>query len=410
MNPVILPAVVAPLRSGASVPRGIVLGGALLLAAVAACGGAAEHTTLVVTDSAGVEIVQHPPRASVPVWSLGEEPEIRVGEVTGDPEFQFQQVVAAFRDRGGRLVVLDRSRRRISVFGPDGGFIAASGREGGGPGEYDAPVALWPHSGDSLAVYDPAVGRVSILGPAVEWGRSARIQPIGTLVLPAGPLGDGRLLVVSPFADPGRPGVAMTYMVSAEGLDPLMEFRHIKNQDPGAVSAGQRPLIPKVPQWSASGEWLFMVRNVDYELLIRNDRGDLRRIIRWHGRDLTATREDHRRYVDNVSRTLPEARRTTHRAGLEALAPNSRFPPFERIHADQKGRAWIQMYRQPFDEGPREWWVVAHTGELAGRIELPEGATVLDAGEGYVLLRILDEMGVQSVAQFAIEEGGAPGN
>jgi hypothetical protein len=270
-------------------PWGTLGGAATILTLLAACGGEADSARLIVADSAGVEIVQHPVSAPVPLWSLDRAAQVEVGVVTGDPEYEFQGVVAAIRDRGGRLVVLDRSRRRISVFGPDGSFVNASGREGRGPGEYDSPSALWRLPGDSLAVYDPAVGRVSILDGDAGWVRSVQVQPVGTLVLPSGALDDGRLLVVNAFPDPRQFGMATSYTVSPEGLEPLAEFRHIENQEPGPMSSVRRPLIAKVRRMSASGEWFFVVRNLDHELQIQDSQGALRRIIRWHGRDLTAT-------------------------------------------------------------------------------------------------------------------------
>jgi len=410
VNALNLPAIVVLLKVRPSVPWGTLGVAATFLALLAACGGGADSATLIVTDSAGVEIVQHPADATVPLWSLGQEPQVKVGVVTGDPEYQFQGVVAAIRDEEGRLVVLDRSRRRISVFGPDGGFVGASGREGRGPGEYDRPSALWRLPGDSLAVYDPAVGRVSILNEDAGWVRSVQVQPIGTLVLPSGSFGDGSLLVVNAFPDPGQTGMASSYTVSPKGIESLAEFRHIENQEPGPMSSVRRPLIAKVARMSASGDFLFLVRNVDHEIQIQDSEGALRRIIRWHGRDLTATREEQRRYIDNIIENIPEERRTTHRASLEALTPNERFPPFERIHADREGRAWVQTFRRPSDTGPREWWVVAHTGEIAGRIEIPERAVVLDAAEDYVLLLLFDELGVQSVAQFGLDRGSGYGS
>jgi hypothetical protein len=360
---------------------------------------------LMVTDSAGVEIVEHPPSTEIPTWELKGEPLVQIGVALGDSLYEFGSVTGVVWEDDGRILVLDRSRRRISLFGPEGEYIVSSGREGEGPGEYRSPSAVWEISGDSLAVYDPPLGRVSVLDWNASFVRSVQVRPIRTLVLPSGSFEDGRLFVVNAFPDPQDYGLATSYTVSTEGRDSLGEFRHIENQDPGPLSAVRRPLVAKVRRLWAAGQKLYVIRNVDYELQIQNPDGELLRIVRWHGRDLTATRESNRHYIEERVARSPPDRVARRRRGLEERIPNERYPPFERIRVDRRGRAWLQAYRQPFDAGLTAWTVADASGQLVGRMDLPEDAVVLDATDESVLLRLTDDLGVESLAVYDLDRG-----
>jgi len=90
---------------------------------------------LVVTDSIGVEL--------------------------GDSNFVFGQIVSAQFMPDGNIVVADIIKSRVSIFSPDGEFIAPVGRQGSGPGEYQmlSTVAVTAEGG--LIVPDALGGKVN---------------------------------------------------------------------------------------------------------------------------------------------------------------------------------------------------------------------------------------------------------
>ena len=63
-------------------------------------------------------------------------------------------------DAAGRIYVTDSKPAVIKVFGPDGRFLHAIGREGEGPGEFKA--AYLGVRGSSLVVHDPRLARTSV--------------------------------------------------------------------------------------------------------------------------------------------------------------------------------------------------------------------------------------------------------
>lgn len=369
-----------------------------------ACQEGRESASVTTRDSLGIEIVEYPAASpTVARWRLVEPPEVRIGVVEGDPRYQFVNVVAGLRYDDGRILVLDRSERRVSVFASSGEFIGASGREGRGPGEYVDPITMWRLPGDTLAIYDPSVGRVSLMNPSAEWLRAVSVRPIGTLLLPSGAFADGRLLLVHPFGDLSMYGVADQWTVSAEGLDSIARFRHIENMEPGPFGDMPQPLIHQFRYLSAAREWLFVVRNFGYELEVRDTTGVLRRLVRWHDRDLTMTTEHVEQYKQSLLGAVPERRRPALARSLDDRIINERYPAFGRLLVDRMDRVWLQAWPRRHEEGPVQWTIVDPQGHLEGQIDVPRNYDLLEVGRDYVLAVLTDELDVQFIVVHRIE-------
>jgi hypothetical protein len=78
-----------------------------------------------------------------------------VGVADGADHEMFGQLAGVAFDADGNLFVLDRGNHRVVVFGPDGAFVRAFGRRGGGPGELQAPMRIVA-SGDEIIIHDLA--------------------------------------------------------------------------------------------------------------------------------------------------------------------------------------------------------------------------------------------------------------
>lgn len=121
-----------------------------------------EAPGVTVTDSAGVRIrlSAAPPRIyavvdSVPVLSLGGR------DVTGPT--QFDNIGGVYRDPHGNLWVADGQSAEVRLFRPDGSFWKRVGGRGEGPGEFMRVRLLGAFRGDSVAVWDDAQGRLTVL-------------------------------------------------------------------------------------------------------------------------------------------------------------------------------------------------------------------------------------------------------
>jgi len=150
--------------------------GSLLCAAlVAACGrhaaqaGAPES---MVWDSAGVRIMQN---GAVPAaaWRVATQALFTVGWEPDGPNFTWPQSGRILPD-GGALVG-EFGERTIYRIGPDGAVLATWGREGEGPGEYQALDAIL-FLGDSILVSDGRLRRLTLLSADGEV-RHTRVKP-----------------------------------------------------------------------------------------------------------------------------------------------------------------------------------------------------------------------------------------
>jgi len=134
-----------------------------LILATAACGGA-EPSAVTVTDSAGVRITLSADTTAtfavvdtVPVLSLG-------GADVAGPT-QFGNINGVRVDRRGNLWVADGQSAEVRLFRPDGSFWKSVGGRGEGPGEFMSLRLLGSFRGDSVAVWDDAQGRLTVLDP-----------------------------------------------------------------------------------------------------------------------------------------------------------------------------------------------------------------------------------------------------
>ncbi|NNM34606.1 MAG: hypothetical protein HKO53_16115, partial [Gemmatimonadetes bacterium] len=78
----------------------------------------------------------------------------RVGSIDGDSWDVFGRVSNVAFDPAGNLYILDGDANHIAVVDPTGVLIRTVGRQGGGPGEFQAPFGFTPLLDGRLAVFD----------------------------------------------------------------------------------------------------------------------------------------------------------------------------------------------------------------------------------------------------------------
>lgn len=97
----------------------------------------------------------------------------------------------------GRYAVADQGMLQIQIFDAEGRHLTSVGRVGFGPGEFQQPTHAWLHrSGDSLFVFDRALGRISVFSPDGKALLDTRLTQAGQPNL-AVPLDDGGMLINS---------------------------------------------------------------------------------------------------------------------------------------------------------------------------------------------------------------------
>jgi hypothetical protein len=125
----------------------------------------------------------------------------RLGSFDG-PDDAFARIRGVALDAKLRLYVADELSHEVRVFEPNGRLVRVIGREGRGPGEFEAPWTVAVDPTDSLWVWDDALRRFSVFSPDGAFARSfvspqpwlvtnIRFPPSGTVLLAAFGRADG---------------------------------------------------------------------------------------------------------------------------------------------------------------------------------------------------------------------------
>jgi hypothetical protein len=104
----------------------------------------------------------------------------------------------------GRVMIADPLGQALLVVDLAAGVADTIGRVGGGPGEYKQPDGVFPLPGDSTLLVDLGNGRLTVIGPDLEFGETTPIAQ-GEPRQGAGP--GGGMMIVLPRATDSRGGV-----------------------------------------------------------------------------------------------------------------------------------------------------------------------------------------------------------
>lgn len=107
---------------------------------------------------------------------LGQDPapaelveELTIGMLDGPDEYVFGQIATLAVDAEGTIYVLDRQVPVLRKYGPDGEYLGAIGRKGGGPGEYQRPDGGLAILDDGrILLRDPGNARINVYSPNGE--------------------------------------------------------------------------------------------------------------------------------------------------------------------------------------------------------------------------------------------------
>ena len=106
------------------------------------------------------------------VWQVDPDPELDVGSVSSAD--QFNRVLAVFRMREGRMLVVDEASRELRTYSSSGLLLRTAGGRGSGPGEFQAILSLKRFGRDSLFAFDQVLRRLSILDHSGNVARMVR--------------------------------------------------------------------------------------------------------------------------------------------------------------------------------------------------------------------------------------------
>ncbi|MCL4864355.1 MAG: 6-bladed beta-propeller [Gemmatimonadales bacterium] len=106
------------------------------------------------------------------VFGLNPTPVVQIGVTDGPFELQFHKATSARRLADGRIVVADGDSKQLRWFDAEGRYLHHVGRKGEGPGEFRGVMHLIAWPGDTIAVLDPGLLRLSLFDLDGEFVRS----------------------------------------------------------------------------------------------------------------------------------------------------------------------------------------------------------------------------------------------
>ena len=385
--------------------------GLLVLAACAgdaAVGDGSWHGTIETLRS-GAVLVRSPGRGT---WRPGEgwklRETLRIGSATDTGPSQLGDIWALAVDSAGRIYVAGGQAGEVKVFGPDGSFVRAIGREGRGPGElrWPAGLTLTPDGG-RLLVVDYGNARWSVFDtsgallydhqrPLPKWTVpwSGGFDPAGRPVEPA------RYRPARAGAAPDVPGVLLALDSTFAPVDSFPFSRY-----GGEVDA---PFSPRL-EWRLDGRGhLWSGASDRYRVVERTLAGDTLRVIERSAR------------AERIPGQAKEeaARSSEHRMrrmGMTGHVDRSRipddYPRFDDLWVDGRGDLWVVPYAHDWTAtGVRELDVFGPGGRYLGRVRPPAALQrhfPVPVFRGEALYAVTeDHMGVEYVVRLRIEQGG----
>lgn len=387
------------------------------LGVTSACGGGDDAAGGVTVDTlpGGIPRTVSARPVEAGRWSLVLARELQPAE--GDPaELLNPRDLALAED--GSLVITDTKPERIKVFGADGTFRRAIGRDGGGPGEYE--VAYIGIRGDSLVVHDPSGSR----GTTFDWRTGSLLAERRTACCYWSPVGiDGtgrawaRSIVNHPDTTKRNVQAFARFALAGTDVDTLfaLERQDVARPASWVVREGTNVrmamLVPLAPRAVfAVDPTAGLVTGWSAEYLLRRSRDGIDTVALF-GRTMSPAPVAASEKTRIAEERIAEQRRSNPngptepmlRAAFDPTMIPDAHPAYETFTVDRAGRTWVRL-AQPdttivafdlFDRDgrwldalkvpaagwPKDWWAPVAWSTR-------EAAVILEGADGRPLVRV----------------------
>lgn len=397
---------------------------ALLLAA--ACGDAGARQTAVVTDSAGVAIVESREGAwdEGDAWRLDTVPSVRIGgEEQGDAAYDLLQVGDAIRLSDGSIALINNGTSDIRIYDAAGRHRRTVGRAGDGPGEFRAMESLDRSAGDTIHTYDYLLRRLTTITPdgGLIGSRGLRAALEGAFLQPLVRLADGRWASIAQvFSAEGESGVrrdSLTVLLISAGFDSIADTigrfpateMYISRGGEGPDRFVTFSLVPfgLSTRVTAAGRRIYVGNPERYLIQVFRPDGTLERSIRRPiEREPVAEREVARLREHELAEADPRFKAQVESKWANAPVAELK-PAFARMTADSEGALWVEAPRV-LESDPGQADVFDGEGRLLGRVPLPGSFRITEIGTDYVLGVARDEdTGLEQVRLYRLDRGTA---
>jgi len=394
----------------------------LLPFAAAACSGADTAATWAgtVSDSAGIQVVHNPVEGT---WGPGEawglEEVLSIGEMLGEPEYQFGQIVSVDTDVEGNVYIADIQAQEVRVFDSEGVYKSTIGGPGAGPGEIGLGLSGVFALPDEVFVADIGNGRINryaydgeVLGSDLvdlTEGVPIRWDRIGDAVV-------AQLRVMSTDDETDPTGDVIVRMGGqGEGRETIgnlpvgRSLQFVNGQPPVRVFEAE-------PIWDASADGrIIMAVNSSLRIEVRDAEGALVRVITRPHEVKEVTERDQRI-------VLAALRRQFEQLGVPASAVErviarfqfaDTYPAFATLTHGPRGSVWVQRIRSgdelsdegdfdPQDLGSDTWDIFDSEGRYLGEVSFPGKYQPIKVIGDRIYGIARDELDVQSMKVYRV--------
>lgn len=397
---------------------------------------------IVVRDSSGVRIVEHPSSPDERALPLLEVPTSPPGfasrreggaarETGSAPEFS--RISAMDQGPDGLLYVLDGIEAVVTVVDPETGTaVRRFGRKGRGPGEFRSAADLQVSRDGGVLVGERIPLRIHRFSREGEYLSTARLD------LSAAPrddavragqaaalaewrgLSDGDVIarILTLDRDPTRPGTNQLVRVGPDGT---LRAVILQWEEPGSLSDPPPLLAPRRSWTTGPGGSIHYTAGDRFEVRTLDRDGRVRRILRRSVRRRPVGREERELALRAFRESMVEGGAPV--AMVDAVAGDLEVAPhLPGVHGlwfdHERGELWVGLPgvdRSGGDLTTVEYHLFGGRGRFLGRVEPPPGFTLHSVRSRRMVGSVVDDLGVPhprvyqvSTPTTAEAEGGEP--
>ena len=329
-----------------------------------------------VSDSAGVRLVRVPPLGSFEVPEVRTQVAFSTSRIAGG-ELDLYRVTDALFLRDSSLVIANSGYSELIIIDKKGEEYRRSGGQGDGPGEFRGSLRLLPAAPEGFLAFDWRLSLFDEAGQFVETRALASSSAVVS-VLPLAVFEDQRAVAVAGVQrifrrDGVRRDTVPLLVFAPGGSDPdtLGVWMGLERSFSGVANSRLRVPIgfARTASYASNGTQIVIGSTDSLDLRVYSEAlvPILRVVASMESR--IPTEEDVAHWLVLLSENLPRDDPTVRRAYAAAPVRN-RFPGFDGLKLDSKGRIWVGEYLRP-SETERRWVIFAPSGEPVGQVRFP---------------------------------------
>lgn len=346
-------------------------------------------------------------------WRVHTSPALHIGESRGDSLYEFSRIVGGVLLLNGDIAVADGSSGQIRIYSRSGRFLSASGRRGGGPGEFEDLAWLGRCHSNELVAYDR---RRAVLSVFDQQGRFLRRTPLRSedgqrnpQRVMCGP--PGYVLValwprsLPSQLGPYRPSWSV-HLVPLEGTNPWRAVGSFPASERYRLRSGTRPRpLGTETLIAADTQRIFVATGDRYEVEVYSTAGERTGTVRVDRPQRRLSTEARDAFIASQTRNIPNpsVRATVERTLRDYQYPEY-LPPYGALHIDELQYIWLGDY-EPSGASITRWTVFAPGGGVIGRVTTPPSVEILSIHATSLLGRYQDDNGVEYVRVYRIDRG-----